>query len=322
MQTASALEDDMKSYIGIDLGGTKIGGILLDKQKKVLASTVVPTNAELGEQEVCLQIFSVVDAMVEQAALWETELDGIGIGVPGAINKEQGMLLYAANLPLQNFPITALLQEKYQLRVVLENDANAAALAEYRFGAGIDSWNMIFVTVSTGIGAGAVLGGRLYRGATGNALELGHITIDKDGPLCDCGNRGCAELYASGCAIVRNAGAEIKRGALTRLKEEGLTARAVFEASAAGDVLARKIVKQSLRDLGAAVSVAAGLFDPDCIVIGGGLAQSGGMLFTEVKMAVKARCLPPVGRNIKIVPAALQEKAGVYGAAALVMPIE
>ena len=309
----------MDGYIGIDLGGTKISGVLIDQENHRRDSAVWPTKAGEGEAAVCGQLFGLISRLLEAAKSAAVAVLGIGIGVPGAVDSEAGRVVYAANLPLRDFPLVEILQDKYKLPIFMENDANAAALAEYQFGAGRGSCNMLFVTVSTGIGAGAVLNGQLYRGSTGNALELGHITIAKDGRPCGCGNCGCAELYASGSAIAQIALAAIRAGEVTALQENTVTAERVFAAAAAGDALAAGIVKQALRDLGACLSVAAGLFDPDVIILGGGVAQAGELLFTEVERVLQQRCLPPVAAHVKVLPAAFKSEAGVYGAAALAM---
>jgi glucokinase len=307
------------AYIGIDLGGTKISGILLDASGEKIAEALVPTKAAKGEAVVETQLFMLIDQMVETAQREKVDVIGIGVGVPGALVRNSGILLYAANLPFHKYPFVEKLRARYALPIALENDASAAAWAEYKFGSGQGSNTMLFVTVSTGIGAGAVINGSLYTGSTGSAFELGHITIKKDGLACSCGNQGCAELYASGSALARIVEAKIASGEVSLLKEQKITAEAVFSAAALGDRLAEDSIEQALEDLGTCVSVAAALLDPDRIVIGGGMAQAGEQVWLAVEAAIKKKCLPTVAEHVKVVPSALKNEAGVYGAAALFM---
>lgn len=309
----------MRGYIGIDLGGTKISGILLDASGEKIAEALVPTKAAEGETVVETQLFMLIDQMVESAQREKLDVMGIGVGVPGALDRNKGILVYAANLPFRKYPFVEKLKARYALPIALENDASAAAWAEYKFGGGQGSNTMLFVTVSTGIGAGAVIDGSLYRGSTGSAFELGHITIKKDGLACSCGNQGCAELYASGSALARIAEEKIAAGEISLLKEQKITAETIFAAAARGDHLAAASIEQVLEDLGTCVSVGAALLDPDCIVIGGGMAKAGEQVWLAVEAAIKKKCLPTVAAHVKVVPAVLKSEAGVYGAAALFM---
>lgn len=309
----------MIGYIGVDLGGTKISGILLNALGKKIADALVPTKAAEGAAVVEKQLFLLIDQIVDAARQEKIDVIGIGVGVPGVIERTGGILVYAANLPFRKYPFIDRLKARYALPIALENDAAAAAWAEYKFGSGQGSNTMLFVTASTGIGAGAVINGALYTGSTGSAFELGHITIQKDGIVCGCGNRGCAELYASGSAVARIAEEKIASGEMTVLKGQKITAEAVFMAAEAGDRLSAYIVKQALEDLGTCVSVAAALLDPDSIVIGGGMAQAGERVWRVVEDVLKEKCLPTVAEHVKVVPSALKSEAGVYGAAALFM---
>ena len=305
----------MQQYIGLDIGGTKISGLLLDETGVPGKFVQLPSLAKQGEGQVCQQIFRIIEELL--AALPEgSRAAGIGAGVPGAVDRETGEIVYAANLPFEKFPLKKMLEEKYQLPVCLENDANAAAWGEYCFGAGCGVQNMIYVTASTGIGAGAVLNGQLFRGSTGNAFELGHITIDRNGEICGCGNQGCAESYGSGSAIAQMAQAADKENSLLRGLQNPEAVQ-VFAAADAGDSLAAAIIKKAIGDLGACISVAATLLDPDVIVLGGGLAYGNDRVFSLVKKEIERRCLPPVARHVQLLPAKLSQQAGLYGAAAL-----
>lgn len=305
-------------FIGVDLGGTKISGILTDFDGAEMAKRIVPTGAEEGKDAVLARILDLISTLLEDAETQAEQIAGIGIGSPGAMDIKQGILIQTANLPFMNFNLVAPIKEKFGIPTYLDNDANVAALAEYTFGAGKGSRNMIFITVSTGIGGGAILNGRFYRGNTCNALEVGHITVEKDGMKCNCGNTGCAELYASGRAIGKAAQIVVRAGKDTLLSTyPQQTAYEVFQAAAEGDRVAEEILNKALDYLGICVANTATVFDPEVIVIGGGVAQAGQIVFDRVQAVVNARCLKPVVQNTRIVPAALGSDAGVVGAVAL-----
>lgn len=312
------MELNKDNYIGIDLGGTKISGILTDADGVEKAKKIVPTDAHEGETAVLNRIISLIEALLEEAGVTAGEVEGIGIGSPGAMDIEKGILIQTANLPFTDFNIVSPLKEKFGIKTYLDNDANVAALAEYTFGAGQGSSNMIFITVSTGIGGGAVLNGKFYRGSTCNALEVGHISVKKDGLPCKCGNIGCTELYASGSAIGKAGQEAVAAGRETSLSTcAKVTAYEVFQAAKAGDRVAAEILDQALDYLGVCVANTAAIFDPDVIVIGGGVAQAGDIVFERVRKVVAARCLKPVAAHTKILPAELGADAGVIGAVAL-----
>lgn len=304
--------------MGIDLGGTKIGGVLTDAAGAVLAETVVPTEASKGRLAVLARIREVGEALLHQSGAPREQVAGAVVATPGALDARRGVVLRAANLPLAQFALAREMEARFGFPVRLENDANAAALAEARCGAGRGAASMLFVVVSTGIGAAAVLDGALYRGATGNALEIGHTIVVKDGLPCGCGSRGCAEAYASGMAIARAARQAIGQGEASAIGGS-LTpaAEAVFAAAAAGDKAMARIVEAALEYLGLCVANAAAVFDPDRIVVGGGIAQAGAPVFAALRSAVDAHCLTPVAAHCEFVPAALGVRAGAIGAALL-----
>lgn len=309
-----------KHYIGIDLGGTKINGILTDADGSELSKKIVPTNGHEGKEAVMGRILDLIGGLIEDAGLTAEQVAAIGIGSPGAMDIEKGILIQTTNLPFTDFNIVTPIKDKFGITTHLDNDANVAALAEYRFGAGKGSTNMIFITVSTGIGGGAVLNGRFYRGSTCNALEVGHFSVEKDGIPCGCGNIGCAELYASGTAIGKAGQAAVDAGAETTLSRyEKVTSFEVFEAAKAGDKVANGILDKALGYLGLCVATTATVFDPDVVVIGGGVAQAGDIVFDRVRQVVASRCLKPVVAHTKILPAELGADAGVVGAVALAM---
>lgn len=309
---------DKNNYIGIDLGGTKISGILTDEDGVEKAKQIVPTDAHEGENAVLNRILALIESLLKDAAVTAEEVAGIGIGSPGAMDIEKGILIQTVNLPFTDFNLVGPIKEKFGIQTYLDNDANVAALAEYTFGAGQGSQNMIFITVSTGIGGGAVLNGKFYRGSTCNGLEVGHISVEKNGLACKCGNIGCTELYASGSAIGKAGQDAIAAGKETSLSAcAQVTAFEVFAAAKAGDKVAKEIIDNALDYLGVCVANTAAIFDPDIIVLGGGVAQAGDIVFERVRKVVTSRCLKPVANHVKILPAELGSDAGVIGAVAL-----
>ncbi|WP_127836942.1 ROK family protein [Clostridium prolinivorans] len=311
---------DKKYVIGIDLGGTKISGALADLNGNVLSKHTIPTKASEGENAVLNRIFEVIEKVMEIANKTSSEIKTIGIGSPGPLNAKTGVIITTPNLPFKNFQLVKPLVEKFNIPTYLDNDANVAAIGEYMLGAGKGTNNMVYVTVSTGIGGGAILNGKIYRGSTSNALEIGHTTLLPNGPRCNCGNYGCAEALASGTAIARQGREAVESGEETSLKNyENITSYEVFKEAEKGDKVSKDILDKSLNYLGIAVANIITSFDPDMVVIGGGVAQAGKIVFDKVQEVVDKRCFKAMSEYCKIVPAALGKDAGVIGAVALAL---
>lgn len=308
---------DKKYVVGVDLGGTKICSALSDIEGNLLSKVTIPTNAHEGEKAVLERIIRSIEEAVSESGKSYDEVKAIGIGSPGPLDSKTGIILHTPNLPFTNFKLVEALTNRFGIPTYLENDANAAAVGEYLFGAGKGTQNMVYVTVSTGIGGGAVLNGKLYKGATSNALEIGHITVQPEGPRCNCGNYGCAEALASGTAIGRQAREAIERGLDTSLSQyEKVTSYEVFVEAKKGDKVASYILNRSLTYLGICVANTICCFDPEVVVIGGGVSKGGDIVFERVREVVKNRALRPMN-NCSIVPAGLGTDAGVVGAVAV-----
>ncbi len=311
---------DDKYVIGVDLGGTKISGAVANFQGEIAAKHILSTKAEEGEDAVLHRIIAVIEKIIEESKVDKEKIVSIGIGSPGPLDPKAGTIITTPNLPFKNFNIVRPLVDKFRIPVYLDNDANAAAIGEFIFGAGKGTNNMIFVTVSTGIGGGAILNGKIYRGNTYNALEIGHMTLEKAGPRCNCGNFGCAEALASGTAIAKAAKELMEKGEATSLSNyEKVTAYEVFKEAEQGDLVATKIRNTALNYLGICVANIITLFDPEIVVIGGGVSNGGKIVFDKIQEIVKERCFKAMWENTKIVPAALGTDAGVIGAVALAM---
>lgn len=311
---------EKKYVVGIDLGGTKINGALADLDGKVLSQYIIPTNAVEGEKAVLDRIISVINTVIKEAGKSVDEVKAIGIGSPGPLDSKKGMIIETPNLPFENFQLVQPIKEAFNVPTYLDNDGNVAAIGEFMMGAGKGTENMIYVTVSTGVGGGAIINGKVYRGKTCNALEVGHTTILPNGPRCNCGNYGCAEALASGTAIGRQAREVVDKGLDTSLKNyENVTSYEVFKEAEKGDKVSQEILDTSLNYLGICIANIITNFDPEMVVIGGGVSKGGQIVFDKVQEVVNKRCFKAMAESCKIVPAGLGTDAGVIGAVALAL---
>lgn len=307
---------EKRYVIGVDLGGTKIYTALVDLEGNIIKEKTVETLAHEGEQAVMGRIIDTINYVIDGTD--KDLIRAIGIGSPGPLDVKNGVIIESANLPFKNFEIVKTIKEEYKLPTYLDNDANVATLGEFMFGAGKGTENMVFITASTGIGGGAVLNGKLFRGATGNALEVGHMTVSTEGPRCGCGNLGCAEALGSGTAIGRRAKEAVSTNVKTSLKNyDNVTSKEVFKEAANGDRVAKNILNTSLTYLGIAVANTITNFDPEKVVVGGGVVNGGDIVIDTIRNVVEERCMAAFVENCKIEKAVLGGKAGVLGAAAL-----
>lgn len=307
---------EKKYVVGVDLGGTKIYTALVDLEGNIIKEKTVETLAHEGEQAVVGRIVDTINYVIDGTD--KNLIKSIGIGSPGPLDVKNGIIIENSNLPFKNFEIVKTIKETFDLPTHLDNDANVATLGEFMFGAGKGTENMVFITASTGIGGGAVLNGKLFRGSTGNALEVGHMTVATEGPRCGCGNLGCAEALGSGTAIGKRAKEAVLSNAVTSLKNyENVTAKEVFKEAANGDRVAKNILNTSLTYLGIAVANTITNFDPEKVVVGGGVVNGGDIVIETIRNVVEERCMAAFVENCTIEKAILGGKAGVLGAAAL-----
>lgn len=316
--------------VGVDVGGTKIAAGVVDTQGKVFGRVKLPTDT--SRPEMTLQsIAAGVTGALHAAGVSSSHISGVGLGIPGKVDPENGIGLLAVNLGWQDVPVKRWLEEALGLPCVVENDVSAATLGESLYGAGRELGglaNLVYLSLGTGVAARAMIEGRLYRGTNGLAGEIGHAIFVPDGPLCRCGARGCLEALAAGPALARKAQEEIQAGRGSLLQEllarsPKPTAELVFEAATRGDSLAQQILAEAGSHLAYAVYLLAIAFDPQMVVLGGGLAQGNGPLIEAILSGV-ARWVEqsPVFREIldpgAVRLSALQQDAGILGAAALV----
>jgi glucokinase len=312
--------------VGIDLGGTKIASALVDESGQILAHDRRETRAADGQDAVVGRIQESARAVIEAGELEPSSIDGIGIGAPGPIDMAAGLVVAPPNLPgWDRVPLKKKLESELAITTYLENDANAAALGEHRFGAGRGVDHMVYVVVGTGVGGGLILDGHLYHGASGMAGEIGHMTIDPEGPICPCGRRGCLEALVSGPSIAREARNRIAQGVPTLISElaEGeesrITAKLVAQAAERGDETAEQVLAQSMHYLGLGMANLVHMLNPELIVIGGGVANLGERMFGPVRRLIEELAFPEAAEAVRVAPAELGENAGVLGAAAVAM---
>ena len=314
----------MKYAIGVDIGGTKISLALGDEKGKILMRSEIPTRT--GRQSVdCVRELALkLKALVRDAGLPLKKILGIGVGCPGAVNNQKGIAPRSPNLPgWAGLPLRRILSQASGLPVFLANDANAAAIGESVFGAGRHAKNFIYITVSTGVGGGIVLNGRLYEGSGFVAGEIGHISVVPDGKKCNCGQRGCLEAYASGTAI-----GHFVRERMTRKNtriwkflsgDRKVSARQVGMAAREGDRLSIESYKQAGYYLGIGIANLLNILNPEKIVIGGGVLRSAHQIFWKtMQKSAKQHAWPEAFRTVKIVRSALQGRVGDLGTVALV----
>ena len=319
---------DKKWVIGVDLGGTNIvvGVLPIDGgDGQVLALKSEPTDAERGAKYVVDKIVLLIEEaradVVGQFGGSRTDFGGIGIGAPGPLNRDTGTVIQSPNLGWRNFPLRDLISNAVNLPAVLDNDANCATYGEWWLGAGRNVDTLIGLTLGTGIGGGIVLNGEIFHGVSDAAGEIGHMTIEANGRKCPCGNYGCLEAYASGPAIARRAIEGLEAGAeslLTDLvtnKFENITAATVYEAVINGDTYANEVMRETAKFLGAGVANVINIFNPDMIVISGGVTKAGDHLFVPLRSEVRRRAFKSALDACQITAAQLPGTAGVIGAA-------
>jgi glucokinase len=314
--------------VGVDIGGTNVLVGLVARDGGRPLSLSKRTTASLGEPDAVVGhlariIGEVIDGGLRASGGSRADVLGIGIGSPGPLDLEAGVVLNAFNLGWRDFPLRDRLCEAVGLPAILDNDANCATWGEFWQGAGKGARSLVGVTLGTGIGGGVVLDGRLVHGASASAGEIGHMTIDFTGRRCKCGNYGCLEAYASGPNIAARAREGIEAGAeslLLRLVDgdpERITAVTVYEAILQGDGYAAEVMIETAKLLGAGIANVVNILNPEVVVIVGGVTRAGDFLFAPLRSEVRRRAFKSAEQACRIVPGALPETAGVIGAAGL-----
>ena len=310
--------------IGIDVGGTNVKIALVNDEGKILYSNSVPTRAEMGYEYTVNNIKQAIYDLLKETKLEPKDIQGMGFGFPGQVDYKAGIVRNAPNIPgWVEIPIAKIFEDEFHIPTRVDNDVRCAALGELNYGAGKGCENLICITVGTGIGSGLVVNGKLVRGASNAAGEIGHIKLQMNGgPICGCGDTGCLEAFASGPAIVALAEDYIKGGKSTKYRELAngapITPYIVCEAAKAGDPVAQRIFTIVGEYIGIGLASVVNLLNPEKIIIGGGVADAGEYLFNPLTETLKNRAMKIAGETVEIVHAELGNTAGVIGASLLI----
>lgn len=311
-------------HIGIDLGGTNIGAGVTDAGHRLLFEHSVPTRLPRPAGQLAEAIYDMVKDMLAEHGMGFEDVESAGVGIPGTVNRETGMVEYANNFGFDHVPFVRMIEDLFPCPVFAENDAKAAAWGEYVAGAGKGSSSMVMMTLGTGVGGGIILGGRLLEGYNMAAGEIGHMVIREEGKLCSCGRRGCLEMYASARALAEAARKEAMRQSESLLNDlcgedlGKIDGRMVFEAASAMDPAAVRVLDEFLGHLAVGAANVINILQPEVLCIGGGLSGAGDRLLVPLRerteLLVYSRSSE---KNARIVAAALGNGAGIIGAAAL-----
>ena len=314
----------MKKFrIGVDVGGTNIKIALVDTQGNISYSNSLPTRAEMGYEYTIANMKQAIADLMKETKTTKDNIEGIGFGFPGQIDYKNGIVRLAPNIPgWVNVPISEVMEKEFGIPTRVDNDVRCATLGELNFGAGKGCDNLVCITVGTGIGSGLVINGKLVRGASNAAGELGHIKLQMNGgPLCGCGDFGCLEAFASGPSIVAMAEEYIKGGKSTKYRElanPDITPYIVSEAAKQGDAVAQRIFAIVGEYIGIGLASVVNLLNPEKIIIGGGVADAGDILLNPIKEEINKRAMSISASAVEIVPAQLGNTAGVIGASMLI----
>lgn len=307
--------------LAVDLGGTNIRAALVTRRGEIRHVVNDKTRAEEGPEAVIGRMVGLIEQVI--AAAQPAAEVRLGVVAPGPLNPETGVLYYGPNLPgWHDVPLRDILEERLGRQVVVGNDGNSAALGEFMFGAGVDVEHLIYIALGTGVGGGIVSHGRLIEGTRGLGAEVGHISIDPSGPRCHCGGIGCIEAYAGGWAIARDGRLLVQSARASGLQEargDGpITPRLVAEAALAGDAAARELYRRAGRALGVGLAGLINVFNPQMLVIGGGVAEAGDLILDPLREALESYTMPQMLSDLTIRRSALGTDTGIFGAAARV----
>ncbi|MBC7877004.1 MAG: ROK family transcriptional regulator [Anaerolineales bacterium] len=302
----------------IEMGATHVNIALADFSAKIIEETYIPLDIKQGPQ-VCLTAVSrILHELLDQNGIDIATVMAVGVGVPGPVITDAGMVVSPPIMPgWDGFPIRDTLQKEWGCPVSLNNDAELGALGEWAYGAGRGEKNLAFIKVGSGIGAGLIINQQIYGGTTGSAGEIGHLTIDENGPLCSCGNRGCMEAFAGGNAIALQAKKLVESGKRTLLSNipiENLTAQEVAKAARRGDLPSQEIIMRAGTFIGIAIAGLVNLFNPGAVIIGGGVAQAGDLLTNPIRQAVRERSLRASEQSVHITTSMLGRRSALMGA--------
>jgi glucokinase len=311
----------VKPILAVDLGGTKKRLALVSSGGTVISSKQSLTLAEKGYRDVIRRMILGIRSILKASGMGTGDIQGVSVAAAGIIDTRNGIITISPSLPdWRNVYLKDIMFESLGIDIFLINDASAAALGEFHYGAGKGIDNLIYITVSTGIGGGIIIDRKLYLGVDGCAGEIGHMVIEANGPLCNCGNYGCLEILASGTAIAREARKRVKQGDITILSNlhkrvPNITAKDVFVAANKGDSVSFEVLNTAAFYLGIGMANIVNIFNPEMIVVGGGVSKMGNILLNPAREVVKQRAFTLPTNSVRIVKSKLGADSGIIGAA-------
>lgn len=311
-----------KIYVGVDVGGTAIKTGICNADGELLHTYEGPTENHKGTDTILHNIAQYAKNVVAESSYEWEQVEGVGVGIAGFLDIPRGYVRFAPNLNLKNVDLKGYLEEKLQVKVLVNNDANVAALGEAWAGAGRGIANCVCYTLGTGVGGGIIINGKIVEGFAGMAGELGHMAIvpDLEAIQCGCGKMGCLETVSSATGIIRMAKDAVARGDRTTLSTvEDMLAKDVIDAAKEGDEVAARIVSRAAYYLGRSMALMAVILNPECFIIGGGVSKAGEYLFAQIREVFEKYTQDEAKENVKIVAATLGNNAGVVGAAGLIL---
>lgn len=313
-----------KFAVGVDFGGTKISAGVVNLETGRLVSAAKKKTRQVSEEtDVVKRIISVVDESLNEANIDMKKIAGIGIGAAGMVNRQKGILLAAVNIGANDLPLTEPLSKHYGVPSKLGNDVEVATLGELAFGAGRDCDDFVCIFVGTGVGSGIVRNGKIIRGSTGTAGEIGHMILFPDGKQCGCGAFGCLEAYASRTAVAKNILVDLQRGIDSVIKDKIdmqkgiLRSKAISQAIQVGDELVTRAVTDCAQFMGVGLASVVNFYNPQRIILGGGLVEAVDLYVEVAEKEAKRRCLKIPSKKLEVVKAELGDYAGIIGAALL-----
>lgn len=311
----------MKYYIGIDLGGTNIVAGVVNENYEIISKAKTPTNRPRSAEEICKDMAKMALEAVEKAGLKVSDIQSVGVGAPGSVNSDTGVISYSNNLDFHNAPVADYIREAIDLPVYVENDANAAAYGEFVAGSAKGTKDAVCITLGTGVGGGIIIGGKIYSGFNYAGAELGHTVIEVDGVQCSCGRKGCFEVYSSATGLIRMTKEAMDADTDSKMHEmmgDHVSGRLAFEAMRAGDATAKSVVDKYIKYLAAGIANTINIFQPEVLCIGGGVCNEGDALLVPLKELISKEIYTRASEdNTKIVIASLGNDAGIIGAAFL-----
>lgn len=319
------LVPDSKFIIGVGVGRSKTNVLMMNLAGEVFIREIMETGGTAVPEVWISRLIQVIENVIRESGLPEKRILGMGIGMPGILDEDSGKVLFSPDFKWENVDLLTPIRERFKMDITIENANRALAMGEYYFGAGVDSRNFLVVNLGHGIGSAIMREGEFYRGSSGSSGEIGHIILEKNGPKCNCGNRGCLEAIASGNAIARDAKIAVLEGNASQVMElvggdiNRIEAKTVFEAARLCDHTAIQITERAMQYIGIGLANYINLLDPDLIILFGGLTNAGDIFLKKIKEVLRERQMKFAGRQVKLVISQMGENGTAVGSASLVL---